>query len=264
VKKLLVFTAGIIAFVSFSMTAFAARNSVTNVRASQRSDGTNYVDIYYDLEAIDPRECRIRYSFDGGSIFRGDMTSLSGDTGENVPPGNNKHVVWDAGRMVPDVISECQIRVIVTFWVGYPKIPIRLTKSVPDNGDGDGQAESATISGVPDDIMGENTTGERKPSDTLVKYFQKLACHRIVRQSDSLPFQLNTVAEAADIPVEPDIPDEPDMPDAPDAPKEPAMPVLVVNTQLEHAPTLDEWGMIVFFILLLAVSASKLRSTHPH
>lgn len=254
-KKLLIFTIGFSAFVGFSFTGFASGNSITNVRAFQRSDGTDYVDIYYDLAAADPRICEVYYSIDGGSTFSDSMTSLSGDTGEGVPPGNNKHVVWDAGRTLPDVMTECKIRIKVTFWVGYSKIPKIFTKSVPEKDTGNGQAESLLKSVVPEDIIDKNHTVNRKPSDTLVEYFQKRICYIIVRQSDSPPFQLNTAS---------DISDAPDMPDAPDAPKEPGLPVISVNTQLMHAPTLDEWGKIVFFILLVIVSISKLRSTHPH
>lgn len=130
--------------------------------------------------------------------------------------------------------------------MGYSKIPKIFTKSVPEKDTGNGQAESLLKSVVPEDIIDKNHTVNRKPSDTLVEYFQKRICYIIVRQSDSPPFQLNTVS------------------DIPEAPKEPVLPVLSVNTQLVHAPTLDEWGKIVFFILLVIVSISKLRSTHPH
>lgn len=202
VKKLLIFSVGFFAFVGFSMTGFAAKNSVTNVRAFQRSDGTNYVDIYYDLNASDPRICEVSYSIDGGSTFSESLTSLSGEIGENVAPGNNKHIVWDAGSILPDVITKCKIRIRGIFWVGYSKIPQSLTKSVPEKDNGDAEAESLLRSIEPNKKIVTNQTNNRNPSDTLVDYFQKRVFYRIVRQSDSPPFQLNTVSETTDTPEE--------------------------------------------------------------
>ena len=136
--------------------------------------------------------------------------------------------------------------------MGYLKIPKSFAKSFLKKGAVHIGAESLLKSVVPEDIKDKNNTVDQKPSDTLVEYFQKRICYIIVRQSDSPPFQLNTLS------------DIPDAPDVPDVPKEPALPVRFVNTQLGHAPTLNEWGKIVFFILLVIVSISKLRSTHPH
>jgi len=199
VKKLLIFTVGFFALAGFSITGFAAKNSVTNVRAFQRSDGTNYVDIYYDLNARDPRICEVSYSKDGGSTFSESLTSLSGEIGEDVTPGDNKHVIWDAGSTLPDVITECKIRIIVTFWVGYSKIPESHKKSVPEKGAGNGHAEPLLQSVVSEKIIVSNQTDEQSPSDTLVDYFQKRASFRIVRQFDSPTFKLNTVTDITDI-----------------------------------------------------------------
>lgn len=85
-----------------AMVAFAANANtppaITNVRASQR-EGTKLVDIYYDAADADNDllKVRIEISDNDGAKYSVPAFSLTGDIGEGIAPGTNKHIVWDAG-----------------------------------------------------------------------------------------------------------------------------------------------------------------------
>ncbi len=72
--------------------------AITNVRASQR-EGTKLVDIYYDAADADNDllKVRIEISDNDGARYSVPAFSLTGDIGEGIVPGTNKHIVWDAG-----------------------------------------------------------------------------------------------------------------------------------------------------------------------
>ncbi len=92
----------LICTVFFSSPLFAAPPEVTNVQASQRTDGSKMVDIYYDVS--DPDSDRlgitVKISDDGGTTYNITPQSVSGDVGV-VEPGPGKHIVWDAGSDIP-------------------------------------------------------------------------------------------------------------------------------------------------------------------
>lgn len=71
---------------------------ITNVRAGQRA-GTKLVDIYYDAADADgdALKVRIEISDNDGVKYSVPAFSLTGDIGEGVSVGQNKHIVWDAG-----------------------------------------------------------------------------------------------------------------------------------------------------------------------
>ena len=74
---------------------------VSNVSASQRTDGSKIVDIYYDLYDADDELCDITFklSANGGDSFDiiPSSANLSGDFGDDLPSGTNKHIIWNAG-----------------------------------------------------------------------------------------------------------------------------------------------------------------------
>ena len=72
--------------------------AITNVRASQR-EGTKLVDIYYDAADADNDllKVRVEISDNDGARYSVPAFSLTGDIGEGIVPGTNKHIVWDAG-----------------------------------------------------------------------------------------------------------------------------------------------------------------------
>ncbi len=93
--------------------AFGAPPVVSNVRASQRP-GTKRVDIYYDLADADgdPQRIVISASSDGGATYTLPCTTLAGAVGEGVAPGEDLHVVWDAGvDWDGNWVQDCCVRV---------------------------------------------------------------------------------------------------------------------------------------------------------
>jgi sulfatase modifying factor 1 len=74
---------------------------VSNVTVSQRTDGSKIVDIYYDLYDADDELCDISFklSANGGASFNiiPSPANLSGDFGDDLASGTNKHIIWNAG-----------------------------------------------------------------------------------------------------------------------------------------------------------------------
>ena len=74
---------------------------ISDVTVSQRTDGSKIVDIYYSLYDADADHCEIdlRISNDGGTTFDIIPTPnlLSGDIGEDITSGTNRHIIWNAG-----------------------------------------------------------------------------------------------------------------------------------------------------------------------
>jgi formylglycine-generating enzyme required for sulfatase activity len=74
---------------------------VSNVTANQRTDGSDLVDIYYDLLDGDVNLCQISLllSIDGGASYSNlpSAANLSGNIGTGQSSGTGKHIVWDAG-----------------------------------------------------------------------------------------------------------------------------------------------------------------------
>ena len=86
---------------------------VSNVLASQRS-GTKLVDIYYDLADADGNASTIYIyvSADGGTTWNVPAHTFTGDWA-GVLPGQNKHLVWDAGEdWNGQFTTRCRVRVI--------------------------------------------------------------------------------------------------------------------------------------------------------
>ena len=72
--------------------------AISNVRASQR-EGTKLVDIYYNVVDADGDllKVRIEISSNDGMRFSIPAFSLTGDIGDGITPGNDRHIIWDAG-----------------------------------------------------------------------------------------------------------------------------------------------------------------------
>ncbi|HNW99970.1 MAG TPA: formylglycine-generating enzyme family protein [Candidatus Cloacimonadota bacterium] len=92
----------IIILISFAAhLCFAVQPVVTNSSASQRTDGSKIVDIYYDVSDAehDSVYVTLKLSFDGGSTFTFSptMPNLSGDINK-IPVGTGKHIIWNAGN----------------------------------------------------------------------------------------------------------------------------------------------------------------------
>ena len=86
-----------IILLGFWSLASAAEPLVTNVRAAQQQ-GTKLVDVWYDVSGVSTAVyVGLQISSNSGSTFAVPATALSGDLGSSVPPGRNKHIVWNAG-----------------------------------------------------------------------------------------------------------------------------------------------------------------------
>ena len=83
------------------LAIFAETPIVTNVTASQRTDGSKIVDITYDVSDAenDTLLIEVLLSDDGGATFdiSPDEANLTGDVGEDIMPGNSKSITWNAG-----------------------------------------------------------------------------------------------------------------------------------------------------------------------
>lgn len=96
-------------------TAYGANPEVTNVQASQRTDGSMLVDISYDLEDADGDAVTIsiNVSDNDGLSYDVNVTSITGDAGEGITPRTGKSIVWNAGTDVPGVYgTEYRVKVL--------------------------------------------------------------------------------------------------------------------------------------------------------
>lgn len=91
---------------------------VSNVSATQRTDGSMLVDVSYDLAyGAEPIYVTILFSSDNGVTWNVTPApgSLTGDVGPGVTNGPGKHIVWDAGRDRPGVRwLQTGVRVLAT------------------------------------------------------------------------------------------------------------------------------------------------------
>ncbi len=86
---------------------------VSNVTASQRSDGTRKVDIHYDLADADGDACSIwvQVSNNGGQTWAVPAQTFTGAIGSGITPGTGKLIVWDCLADLPGQTGTLQVRV---------------------------------------------------------------------------------------------------------------------------------------------------------
>ena len=127
--------------------AFAALPVVSNVSASQRP-GTKIVDIRYDVADADGDKLKIRVeiSSDGGQLYSVPAFSLTGDFGNNVTPGTNRSIQWDAGiDWDGEYSDEMRVKVIASDSRGFPGL--EFGNEIPPGGFLIGQDGGAEGSG---------------------------------------------------------------------------------------------------------------------
>ncbi|NOZ07718.1 MAG: formylglycine-generating enzyme family protein [FCB group bacterium] len=93
---------------SFLFVVFGASQtaSITNVQAQQRTDGSQIVDIAYELTGDLPSyNITIQVSFDNGVTFE-NIFLVSGDVGINITTGNQKMINWNFGVEFPYQYSD--------------------------------------------------------------------------------------------------------------------------------------------------------------
>ncbi|MDM8008547.1 MAG: formylglycine-generating enzyme family protein [Phycisphaerae bacterium] len=76
---------------------------VSNVTASQRTDGSKKVDIRYNLSDADGDACAVSVvvSNDGGATWTVPVTALTGAVGPGITAGTGKLIVWDSKVDLP-------------------------------------------------------------------------------------------------------------------------------------------------------------------
>ena len=91
-KKSILTFFGFLLFVSL----FSQTGSIDNILVEQRSDGSQLIDVYFDLNGTaDSYYIRLKVSFDQEqSYWPVSGSTLSGDTGP-INPGTGKHIIWD-------------------------------------------------------------------------------------------------------------------------------------------------------------------------
>jgi len=81
---------------------------ITNVLASQRTDGSLIVDINYDLADADGNTSTVEVeaSDDAGMTWDVPVTAVSGDVGMSITPGLSKTIIWNTGFDIPGVFGD--------------------------------------------------------------------------------------------------------------------------------------------------------------
>ena len=95
---------------SMILFAFGDTETVTNVRGVQR-ENSKLVDIYYDLNATDYGTYTVGVEIEGRTVTV-NASTFTGDVGEGITPGTNRHILWDAGTDWPNKKGE--VKTIVT------------------------------------------------------------------------------------------------------------------------------------------------------
>tara|TARA_B100001250_G_scaffold147635_1_gene126444 strand:+ start:5339 stop:7303 length:1965 start_codon:yes stop_codon:yes gene_type:complete len=93
-------------------TFLFSQAEITNIQASQRTDGSKIVDITYDLlpdPVFEFFEITVLISVNGGESYTY-MTDLDGDFGPIIEPGNGKVLTWDFGQQFDETYSD-QIKI---------------------------------------------------------------------------------------------------------------------------------------------------------
>jgi formylglycine-generating enzyme required for sulfatase activity len=98
-----------------NIAALAAPPVVSNIRAAQRA-GTHYVDIWYNVTDPDgnsPLTVYAHISADAGTTWNVPVFTLRGHVGPGVAPGNDRHIVWNAGTDWPGQFNnQCKVRIV--------------------------------------------------------------------------------------------------------------------------------------------------------
>lgn len=99
---------------------------VSNVRASQRTDGSKIVDIYYDLTDLDGDPCTIWAfaSCDNGQTWTVVVQNATGHIGTNINPGMNRKIVWDCRTDLPGWFGQLRVRVFADDGQGVSMAPV--------------------------------------------------------------------------------------------------------------------------------------------
>ena len=113
----------------------AADPVVSITAASQRTDGSQLVDLYYDLSGgATTMTVSVTISSDNGQTWavQPNPSYISGDVGVGITNGTGKHIVWDAGNDKPNVLwPQTGVKIRATETYAGEEITIMLPGDVP-------------------------------------------------------------------------------------------------------------------------------------
>lgn len=172
---------------AIAMTAAVASTgfgeTVTNVRGSQR-ENSNLVDIYYDLEASEGGSYKVEVQIEGRTNEVNAVT-FTGDVGDGIAPGKNRHILWDAGADWPG--KKGDVNAIVTATKEPEKGKhgkVQLWAGGPYWADRNVGASSPEDSGLY--FWWGDTTGHRPSGSTFSFSFSPSNCPTCGKSSDTL------------------------------------------------------------------------------
>ena len=108
---------------------------VSITAGSQRTDGSQLVDFYYDLSGgATTMTVFVTISSDNGATWsvQPNPSYISGDVGAGVTNGTGKHIVWDAGNDKPNVLwPETGVKIRATETYAGEEMTVMLPGDVP-------------------------------------------------------------------------------------------------------------------------------------
>lgn len=140
----------LIALFLWGALALQASPQVQNLNAAQRTDATRMVDIYYNIIHDRSVTVSIYASQDDGVTWNLPINLVSGDVGQDIDPGNGKHIVWDALAEHPDIIYD-NVKFKVVADDGVVDLTTGLIAYYPFNGnanDESGNSNNGSINGA--------------------------------------------------------------------------------------------------------------------
>ena len=98
-----------------ALQTYATAPIVSNITAQQQAWPLMDVDIYYDLYDADgdSNYVYIAVSTNSGALYNLVASNFTGDVGNEIAPGEGKHIVWDAAMDIPQY-SSSTVRVKIT------------------------------------------------------------------------------------------------------------------------------------------------------
>lgn len=109
----------------FSAALLCAAPVVTTVNATQRTDGSQQVDVYYNLSNSSGGAMTVWLvgSNDNGYTWNIPCSTVTGAVGQNVYSGTNKHIVWNAAVDFPNTSCANFKFKVIAFDGSIPPIP---------------------------------------------------------------------------------------------------------------------------------------------
>lgn len=95
-------------------TLFCVAQTITVTSVQQRSDGSGFLDVYFNLSGpASATNITMKASFDGGSTYSPIPSSFLSGAVTGVTPGSNRHIVWNGLESFPNTYSvQSELKII--------------------------------------------------------------------------------------------------------------------------------------------------------